>query len=294
MLAGCNGIEILKTASMELWDQSDVKYRGYYKVGNPYRIAGKWYYPHENENYREDGIASWYGDKFHRKLTANGEIFYKGEISAAHRTLPLPSMVRVTNIESGKTLLIRVNDRGPFAKDRIIDLSEKAAMVLGMKEAGTAMVRVEFDKYATEQMFSRSDHASYIRPKDKAKARKTITMVNPDTLRAAPFMDTKEKIRKKNQSKEYADIGYKEIEPVPKANDGYYIQTGAFGVYDNAVVVMKKLRALGKRVFAAEVKSQQAILYRVRLGPLDSLQEADDMLQQVERMGYGDAIIITN
>ncbi len=113
------------------------------KTGQPYRVAGKWYVPREDWNYDEIGIASWYGPKFHRRRTANGEIFDMNKVSAAHRTLPLPSYVRVTNLENGRAINVRVNDRGPFAKGRIIDLSRRAAQLLGFQKKGTARVRVQ-------------------------------------------------------------------------------------------------------------------------------------------------------
>ena len=114
-----------------------------YKVGKPYSINGVWYYPEVDYEYTETGIASWYGPNFHGKKTANGEIFDMNRVSAAHRTLPMPSIVRVTNLNSGRALVIRVNDRGPFAHGRIIDLSRRAAQLLGFERAGTAPVRVE-------------------------------------------------------------------------------------------------------------------------------------------------------
>ncbi len=113
------------------------------KVGNPYSIDGQMYYPVSTaEGYEEVGVASWYGPGFHGKLTANGEIYDQTAMTAAHRTLPIPTYVVVENIENGKTVVVRVNDRGPFSKGRIIDLSEKAASQIGMIEKGTAQVRV--------------------------------------------------------------------------------------------------------------------------------------------------------
>ena len=114
-----------------------------YKVGNPYQITGVWYYPHEDFAYDEVGIASWYGPGFHGKSTANGEAYDQNALTAAHRTLPLPSLVRVTNLDNGRSVVLRVNDRGPFANDRIIDVSRRAAQLLGFEQKGTARVRVQ-------------------------------------------------------------------------------------------------------------------------------------------------------
>ena len=116
---------------------------GRYKVGNPYQIKGVWYYPAEDFEYDETGISSWYGSKFHGRKTANGETFDMNEISAAHRTLQMPSWVRVTNLENGRTLNVRINDRGPYAHGRIIDLSRRASQLLGFQKQGTARVRVK-------------------------------------------------------------------------------------------------------------------------------------------------------
>lgn len=116
----------------------------HYKIGAPYKIDGKWYVPKIDEAYDAVGVASWYGDAFHRKLTANGEIFDKGRISAAHKTLPLPTLVEVQNLENGRRIVVRVNDRGPFVDDRIIDLSHAAADQLGFAAKGLARVRVRY------------------------------------------------------------------------------------------------------------------------------------------------------
>ncbi|MBX6424693.1 MAG: septal ring lytic transglycosylase RlpA family protein [Variibacter sp.] len=117
---------------------------GTYLVGKPYVVAGRTYYPAENKRYRREGIASWYGEDFHGRLTANGEIYDMNAISAAHPTLPIPSYARVTNLHNGRSLIVRVNDRGPFHDDREIDLSSKAAELLGVRNRGVARVRVEY------------------------------------------------------------------------------------------------------------------------------------------------------
>src|SRR5262252_1828160 len=117
---------------------------GVYRVGSPYVVAGRVYVPQDNPHYRADGVASWYGSDFHGRSTANGEIFDAEAITAAHPTLPLPSYVRVTNLSNGRSLIVRVNDRGPYAGNRIIDVSKHAAHLLGFTVSGTAWVRVEY------------------------------------------------------------------------------------------------------------------------------------------------------
>jgi len=132
-------------ASPRLTSGSRVKKGGgRYQVGKPYKVAGKWYHPKQQPNYDKTGIASWYGPNFHGRLTANGEIYDQNMLSAAHPTLPLPSYVRVTNLANGRSALVRVNDRGPFAHGRLIDLSSKTADVLQFKQQGTAKVRVQY------------------------------------------------------------------------------------------------------------------------------------------------------
>jgi len=116
---------------------------GEQKVGRPYQIGGIWYYPSVDDNYDEVGVASWYGPQFHGRPTANGEVFDMNKVTAAHPTLPLPSRVRVTNLENGRSIVVRVNDRGPFAKGRIIDLSRRSAQLLGFQGQGTTRVRVQ-------------------------------------------------------------------------------------------------------------------------------------------------------
>jgi rare lipoprotein A len=117
---------------------------GTYRVGKPYTVAGKVYVPEEDPNYRAEGMASWYGDDFHGRLTANGEVFDMTSLTAAHPTLPIPSYVRVTNVRNGKSLIVRVNDRGPYHGNRLIDVSHKAADLLEFRANGVAKVRVEY------------------------------------------------------------------------------------------------------------------------------------------------------
>ncbi|MEJ8476883.1 septal ring lytic transglycosylase RlpA family protein [Roseibium algae] len=117
---------------------------GRYVVGKKYKIAGKWYYPKLDPNYKKVGLASWYGPTFHGRQTANGEIFDRGALTAAHTTMPLPSYAKVTNLENGRSMIVRVNDRGPFHGNRVIDLSERVATLLGTKGQGVGKVKVEY------------------------------------------------------------------------------------------------------------------------------------------------------
>jgi rare lipoprotein A len=117
---------------------------GVYRIGKPYVVAGRTYVPEENPHYSAVGLASWYGDDFHGRETANGEIFDMHSISAAHPTLPIPSYARVTNMSNGRSMVVRINDRGPFVGNRIIDLSVRSAKLLGFHGHGLARVKVEY------------------------------------------------------------------------------------------------------------------------------------------------------
>lgn len=121
---------------------------GTYRVGAPYVVAGRVYVPEENPRYHAEGLASWYGDDFHGRLTANGEVFDRDSITAAHPTLPLPCYARVTNLANGRSLIVRVNDRGPYHGDRLIDVSTKAAHLLDFHNRGTTWVRVDYVGHA--------------------------------------------------------------------------------------------------------------------------------------------------
>jgi rare lipoprotein A len=114
------------------------------QLGKPYKVRGKIYYPQEDKDYKKTGLASWYGDAFHGRLTANGEIYDMTHLTAAHPTMPLPSYARVTNLENGSSVIVRVNDRGPYSHNRLIDLSKRAAEMLDYTRTGTAKVKVEY------------------------------------------------------------------------------------------------------------------------------------------------------
>lgn len=156
-LGGCNATERMVSgstvdpkygvsASPRVVGENDPvpKGGGYYKLGKPYTIAGRTYVPKDEPNYVAEGQASWYGRGFHGRKTANGEIFDMTSISAAHKTLPMPSYVRVTNLSNKRSIIVRVNNRGPYVGDRLIDLSYRTAELLGFAANGVAKVRVEY------------------------------------------------------------------------------------------------------------------------------------------------------
>ncbi len=136
--------------------KSSNKISPHYKIGKRYTVNNITYQPRYYEKYEQIGWASWYGPGFHGKKTANGETFNKNLLSAAHTTMPLPSIVKVINLENNKSIILKVNDRGPFIPGRIIDLSERAAIKLGFKEKGLAKVKIVFLKKHTEDFIMRN------------------------------------------------------------------------------------------------------------------------------------------
>ncbi|WP_273756160.1 septal ring lytic transglycosylase RlpA family protein [Bartonella sp. MM73XJBT] len=171
-------------------NQSKEKKRGRAVVGKPYQIKGKWYYPQNDPTYKRVGEASWYGSDFHGRLTANGEVYDMNLLTAAHPTMPLPSYARVTNLKNGSSIIVRVNDRGPFMKDRIIDLSKQAAEILGYANVGVANVKVEYiseapighydGAYLMASYTSGSDVSSSLTLADLSKEKEKIVLERLD------------------------------------------------------------------------------------------------------------------
>ena len=192
---------------------------GIYKVGKPYKIAGEWYYPRENTKYDNIGIASWYGPKFQGRRTANGEIFDMNLLTAAHPTLPMPVMVQVTNLENGRSMKLRVNDRGPFKKNREIDLSRRAAEILGFKDKGTARVRVKYLHRAPlynqrGQLISGDESDSFVFDKPYTPTRDRYVSAAPITEVETKSLDGQDLPSKKSV--------------LPKQK--YYVQLGVFSL----------------------------------------------------------------
>jgi rare lipoprotein A (peptidoglycan hydrolase) len=170
---------------------------GGYHIGAPYTVAGRTYYPEDNPRYQATGLASWYGDDFHGRLTANREIFDHNGISAAHPTMPLPSYARVTNLSNGRSLVVRVNDRGPYHGNRIIDVSARAADLLGFRSSGTAWVKVEYVGRAPLEGSDDRILAATLRQDEAAPAPGTIKLA---ATRIAPVGSTASILRNTHYS----------------------------------------------------------------------------------------------
>ena len=260
-----------------------------YKVGKPYKINGQWFYPAVNYGYDEIGIASWYGPKFHGKKTANGEVFNQNAISAAHKTLPIPSIVTVTNLENNKKLEIRINDRGPFVRGRIIDLSKKAAEILGVLKSGTAKVRVRINEEKSRKIAM--DYENYeVFVSDAGQSEKVLkkeikkTVVDNDK-------QNKKQFRKKNDQKKEKTLKNKVVKSNKKLNyEKILIQVGAFTDIRNAKKLLEKLqnfKAFIKREFVNE-----KYFYRVRIGPISSQPVAQNILEKLKNNGLKNSKLI--
>jgi rare lipoprotein A len=156
------------------------------QIGKPYRVRGKWYTPADQPGYSRTGKASWYGDAFHGRLTANGEIYDMNHLTAAHPTLPLPSYARVTNVENGHSVIVRINDRGPYAHGRVIDLSKRAAHVLGTKAQGVGQVKVDYIGRAPVHGEDDRFLLASFRPSGKGNIGEDMRMYAAFTGRSAP------------------------------------------------------------------------------------------------------------
>ena len=285
------------------------------KIGNPYQVLGQWYYPKDEAAYDQSGIASWYGPGFHGLSTANGEAYDMDMLSAAHKTLPLPSYVEVSNLENGRKLVVRVNDRGPFVSDRIIDLSRRSAEVLGIKEKGTARVRVR-RVYPPESV--RMALRDGRRPPATQMAAVT-TAIPPVVPRAAPVA---------SQPAASAQVFSPKAMPEPALTGGASVtlvdlpassatagRTGAtpqgasgqvaasFASPHQSFIQVAAVSDPGRASWLAAflkpfgtpmVQQTASGLIRVRIGPYASQEAAQAALAKVRDAGYQDARIVTD
>jgi len=270
---------------------------GVYKIGQPYQVDNVWYYPREQPDYDETGIASWYGPTFYGRSTANGETYDGNQLTAAHKTLPMPVNVRVTNLDNGKSLVVRVNDRGPYARGRIIDLSKRAAELLDVVQTGTARVRVTYLARADLNGAPPSEtppaiaNALPAAPSGKvdtaalgvvpgaavAAPVRTASLPTPAPIPAQMFVDSK-------------PTGQVTRVPVPPETR-LYVQLGAFSKMENAKALLGKV---GGDLRISTLQRGGQTLYRVRSAPLASVQDADAALARITGAGANDAHIVVD
>lgn len=351
VLGGCAETTLAVHTAKQLGRGED-KAPGIYKVGDPYQINGIWYYPAEDYGYSETGIASFYGGEgqgvnFHGRTTANGEVYDMNALTAAHQTLPMPSLVRVTNLENGRSVVLRVNDRGPFVRGRIIDVSRRSAQLLGFEPQGTARVRVEVlaeesrtlkaammrGPAAETQIAAAVPRAAVASdtlpppPGARAATGTTVAALPPPSATLPPVQTTtatsgrsKGKVVQQPAARPAAPVVAQPAQPVPAPTRGtaatsraasaasvtevaalpvqqqaaatamvtvnpvqptsLFIQAGAFSNYDNAYRMSVRLSRYGQaKVTTVNSAGQQ--LYRVRLGPVGSVKDADALLAEV-------------
>ncbi|MFO1083855.1 MAG: septal ring lytic transglycosylase RlpA family protein [Reyranellaceae bacterium] len=294
--------------------------RGTYKVGSPYTIEGVVYTPKEEFNRVETGVASWYGPGFHGKSTANGERYDQSDRTAAHRTLQMPSIVRVTNLENGQSTVVRINDRGPFARSRVIDLSRTAAEELDVVGKGTARVRIEQLQAeslavkevalngggAAEQQAALAQLASGRRaPAAQPRAVEVATAPPPPPPAPPPQQQPPQMVwtRAPQQGVLETNAGaptsgvtvaslVSTTSPAPMAG-GFFVQTGAFSTAESAERQRDAVRSYG----STEVSQGSAggrDVFRVRLGPYTTPDAAGIVADRLKRSGYGDARVVAN
>ncbi len=289
-LAACSSVELASHIAAVSRPQGE----GVYKVGSPYQINGVWYHPEESFTYDAVGVASWYGPGFDGKLTANGEIYDQNALTAAHPTLQMPSLVRVLNLENGRSVVVRVNDRGPFAQGRIIDVSMRAAELLGFREQGTAQVRVQVltdESYAIAVQARGGDAGPVVaaRPREDVQV---ASLASPATVAAAPVPAPIPTQRPAAEPPAAAAPAAAAPEPAPQQR-GYFVQAGAFSVYDNATRLRDRLAPLANTTIAPLTRNDGTTLYLVQLGPIESAALADEVLAGVIDRGQSDARIVS-
>jgi len=262
-----------------------------YKVGQPYEVSGNWYYPHEDFSYDETGIASWYGADFHGGATANGEVFNKNELTAAHKTLPLPTLARVTNLDNGRSIVVRINDRGPFSGARLIDVSERAAQLLGFEAQGTAKVRVQVLADESKAIADAMRHYGSSTPTQVASAAPMPEQETVSSGGTSSIVAVEQKTLEPVQTTPAVHQQLLETKPVQEVvqvpvtgGNQLYVQAGAFTVLENATKLQQKLSSLGHTIMVKAIVNGRQF-YRVRVGPVPDVAHADELLERVKGAG---------
>jgi rare lipoprotein A len=258
---------------------------GRYLVGKPYAVAGQWFTPREQPGYDKTGVGSWYGEAFHKRKTSNGEYFDMNMLSAAHATLPLPSYAKVTNLETGKSIVVRINDRGPFVNSRIIDLSKRSADALDYKHKGMSKVRVQYIGPAPL-----NDKGSHLAMMNKKLGRGASF----DTLVAAADGPARDEALIQVASAEepdvQADTGVQQANYEPAADrdtGSYIVQVASFDSLDEAEQARSVLAQIGP-VQVYEVDVASGLAYRVQLGPFLSKIMAKQAMAEAKQQGYAE------
>jgi len=296
-----------------------VAQRGAYKIGAPYKIDGVTYTPQEEFNHVETGVASWYGPGFHGKSTANGEPYDQSARTAAHRTLQMPSIVRVTNLDNGLSTVVRVNDRGPFARSRVIDLSRAAAQELDVVRNGTAHVRI--DQLQAESLAVKDVAIGGGGPAEQQAAVAQVASGRyapqpapvqvatyapppppPAPVQPAPAQPVwptnphsapAEVVPIAAAAGNGATVASLATGTMLQPAGGFYVQTGAFSTPENAERQRDAVRSYG----LSEISQGSAggrDVYRVRLGPYTTSDAAGIVADRLKRSGYGDARVVAN
>ena len=295
-----------------------VAQRGTYKIGAPYKIDGVTYTPQEEFNHVETGVASWYGPGFHGKSTANGEAYDQSARTAAHRTLQMPAIVRVTNTDNGLSTVVRINDRGPFARSRIIDLSRTAAQELDIVRNGTAHVRIEQlqaeslavkevaingggpaeQQAAVAQVASGRRNAPAPAPAPMVASAPPAAIPPPAPSQAVWPTNPRSPTVEQAPAPAPASSGGPTVASLAAGTalhpaGGFYVQTGAFSAAENA----ERQRGAVSSYGVSEISQASAggrDVYRVRLGPYTTPDAAGIVADRLKRSGYGDARVVSD
>ncbi len=266
--------------------------RGHYKVGQPYTVGKVTYHPIANaEGYVEEGIASWYGNQFHGGLTANGERFDMHAISAAHTTLPLPTQVRITNLKNGRWTVARVNDRGPFVKGRLIDLSHAAAKELGFEKQGIAPVRIEALTPGKYQNFDGTGQVFKSKKAIDIPVRPKKRIMNAKSIRNGPAIAKPSRRIEREKVRTVKKRSRPMLRSKSNGRNGYFVQAGSFRHHLNAKKMAQELREAGN----AHIQSGHVgnkTYYRVLFGPFTTPVVADGMVRTLSRLGINKPRIV--
>jgi rare lipoprotein A len=296
-LSGCSSKK--KTASMDpfagigspIFKGSGKMPKGTGKrhVGRPYQVAGRWFTPKDQPGYDKTGTASWYGEAFNRRKTSNGEWFDMNDLTAAHATLPLPSYAKVTNIENGKVVVVRINDRGPFVGPRIIDLSKRTAEVLGFKSKGKATVRVQYLGPAPLRDQGQNLMAMNRELGQGASVRQLAQMARA----GESGQDSQVAMAAPQRQPRVQTARYQgdDVQPSDSTPLGYIIAVGTFVDPGEATSAARSLVDYGARVVSTQALNGTA--YRVLIGPLGTRAEARTALAAVYGEGFEDARVIS-